>query len=69
MNKTLWTSLNGEVVCPSHGGSYLASAIKASPRKRRHDTPITSWERLTAADVAYLASIGLTGCDYCPKPA
>jgi hypothetical protein len=67
MNDTLWLSLNGEVACVRHGGSYLASAVAASPRKRRHDTPITSWQRLSAADLDYLREQGIDGCDTCRR--
>lgn len=43
--KTVWIHDGGTVACATHGGGYLAAAIKANPRKRIHRTPRGSWER------------------------
>lgn len=63
----LWSNDNGEISCAQHGGSYLRSAIAARPRARAHRTPLGTWERLTAGEVAELARmVGRpVGCETC----
>lgn len=60
----IWISNGGEVTCTDHGGGYLSSAVKASPRKRTHVTPLDYWTRATAQDIAELAADGI-GCETC----
>lgn len=63
----LWSNDNGEISCAEHGGSYLRSAIAARPRAGAHRTPLGTWERLTAGDIAELERmIGRpVGCETC----
>lgn len=41
----LWVDNGGAVYCEVHGGNYLAAAVAAYPRRRRHSTPLAVWER------------------------
>lgn len=64
----LWISHGGRVACKAHGGSYLAAAMLARPRARRHVTPLDVWWRITAADRATWreAGLGKLACEDCP---
>jgi len=61
--KRLWTDTNGRIVCERHGGYYLEAAVKASPRARKHTTPITVWELLTKSDRDFLGQYAR--CESC----
>lgn len=52
----LWSDLNGHIVCSKHAGSYLRVSIAANPGARRHETPITVWDRMTRADCKEIAA-------------
>ncbi len=62
-----WFSTDGEFTCTEHGGSYLRSAAAASPRKRKHVTPLTTWQRVTQQDVAEWSMLGRgsLSCETC----
>lgn len=43
MTTRLWVSDNGDVLCESHAGTYLRSAIDADKQAIEHTTPLDNW--------------------------
>jgi len=63
---THWMNVqSGMLLCSDHAGTYLASAIAAHPKRKSHDTPLGTWERLNTAEVEYLASEFGYLCETC----
>lgn len=52
-----WCDDNGMLTCEDHAGSYLRSAITASPRRTSHRTPLGTWELLTADEVTEMRNL------------
>lgn len=71
MPRPLWTSNGGEIVCERHGGSYLASAIAARPKARKHSTPLGVWVKVSDAEWLAMvedfraACLPAPDCEYC----
>jgi hypothetical protein len=47
----LYSDLGGRLACFDHIGAYAQAAFTRSPRAKRHETPLTVWERLTKRDI------------------
>lgn len=56
---------NGQIVCESHAGHYLASAIQNKPKAKIHDTPLGIWRKLAPAEVMYFNARLTTCCETC----
>lgn len=63
MKPVLWTDDGGQILCADHAGGYLTSAIAARPRARQHRTPLGTWDRVTAVEIA--ADPTLWICETC----
>ena len=50
--RTYWENDNGAIYCENHLGSYMTAAITANPKARTHHTPLGTWYRLTATEIA-----------------
>ena len=62
-----YASDNGEVTCSSHGGMYFTSEIQRNPKLKTVRTPITTWRKMTMADLAEFEEIleGASPCETC----
>jgi len=49
--RTYWENDNGAIYCEAHLGSYMTAATTANPNAWTHQTPLGTWNRLTAEDV------------------
>ena len=50
--RTYWENDNGAIACEEHVGAYMTAEIAANPKAKTHRTPIGTFYRMTAADVA-----------------
>lgn len=57
--------LNGSVCCVDHVGSYAQAQLETNPKLKTIVTPITTWERLSAAEVAEVATYNEDICETC----
>lgn len=57
--------LNGSVCCPDHVGSYAQMQLQKNPNLKKIVTPITTWERLTDAELAEVATYNMDICEIC----
>ena len=64
---TYWASNNGQITCDQlgHAGMYLRSAIEAFSKARRHDTPITTWVKLTKSEIEEVKTWNPEVCESC----
>ena len=63
---TLYIHDNGAIACPAHFGAYAAAELRRSPGSRLLQTPLGTWERLSADDLEDLAAISVTAvCETC----
>ncbi|MBE0566071.1 MAG: hypothetical protein IH621_08950 [Krumholzibacteria bacterium] len=63
---TLFIHDGGEIACPAHAGAYAAAELRRSPGSRLIQTPLGTWEKLSAADLEDLAAMGVTAaCETC----
>ncbi|MBE0567938.1 MAG: hypothetical protein IH621_18435 [Krumholzibacteria bacterium] len=66
INPTLFIHDGGAIACPVHFGAYAAAELRRSPGSRLLQTPLGTWERLSAADLDQLAAMGATPkCETC----
>ena len=42
----LYINNNGEIACPTHGGSYLRSEYDFAPNRSNYYTPLGTWDRI-----------------------
>ena len=60
----------GQIACPAHFGAYAAAALERHPGSRHLQTPLGTWERLSANDLEDLAAMGVvTACETCAARA
>ena len=62
-----YASDNGIVTCPSHGGMYFTSELERNPKLKTVRTPITTWRKMSALDLADFEAIldGASPCETC----
>ncbi len=67
---TLFIHDGGQIACPAHFGAYAAAELRRSPGSRLLQTPLGTWERLSADDLDDLAAMGVTAaCETCAARA
>lgn len=63
---TLFIHDGGAIACPVHFGAYAAAELRRSPGSRLLQTPLGTWERLSADDLEDLMAMGVTAvCETC----
>lgn len=67
---TLYIHDRGEIACPAHAGAYAAAELRRHPSARLLQTPLGTWERLSADDLEDLAAMGVSAaCETCAAQA
>lgn len=67
---TLYIHHGGAIACPAHFGAYAAAELRRSPSARLLQTPLGTWEQLSADDLEDLAAMGVTAvCETCAARA
>lgn len=67
----LWTNEeDGRISCEQHVGGYATLEMQQHPRRTRHHTPLGTWRKMSAEDIAEfeaeLADLGVTAeCKTC----
>ena len=63
---TLYIHDDGQIACAAHFGAYAAAELRRSPGSHLLQTPLGTWERLSADDLDRLAAMGATpACETC----
>ncbi|MBE0564598.1 MAG: hypothetical protein IH621_01455 [Krumholzibacteria bacterium] len=65
-SQALFIHDGGQIECPAHFGAYAAAELRRSPGSRLLQTPLGTWEQLSADDLEDLAAMGVTpACETC----